>query len=260
MKPSKKFIILTIAIIAIVSLSATSIPDVKKDFVKFDEKLFAYRCEVTNIEYREFLQDLKATNKSDEYVKCMYDSTQWDKKFPNASMKPMADYSHWHPAYDHYPIVNITLDAAKSYCEWLTNKYNNSPKKRYKKVTFRLPTEAEWKKLAAPFPGNDLPWSGNLPYEGGQKKTVLANVKFVDSIPGTKLNDALTTIMVGHYKPNSLGLYDVIGNVAEMTQDGKIKGGSWYDLLKDCTTDKTQSYTLPDPRVGFRIIMEITEE
>ena len=55
-------------------------------------------------------------------------------------------------------------------------------------------------------------------------------------------------------------IYDVIGNVSEMTSDGKQKGGSWDNYPEECTVDKTQSYTLPDPRVGFRVIMEIIEK
>ncbi len=48
--------------------------------------------------------------------------------------------------------------------------------------------------------------------------------------------------------------------VAEMTADGKIKGGSWNNTIDECTIDKTQSITLSSPYVGFRVVMEIIEK
>ena len=40
----------------------------------------------------------------------------------NAYMEPMTTHYHSHPAYDQYPVVNITPAAATAYCEWLTDK------------------------------------------------------------------------------------------------------------------------------------------
>ena len=263
MKTKNHFTLMTIVVIAIVSLCATSIPIIKKDFVKFKEKLFASRCEVTNKEYRDFLQDLKSTNQNDKYIKCLYDSTKWVNKFSLSDNEPMENNYHSHIAYDNYPIVNITLDAAKLYCEWLTNKFNSDSKKEYKKVLFRLPAETEWKMLAAPLPGHNLPWYGNFPYVDAEGKTILTNIKIKDNITDKSnyvFDGGFHTLVAGHYKPNNLGLYDVIGNVSEMTQDGAQKGGSWDNYLEECTIDKTQKYDLPDPRVGFRIIMEVIEE
>jgi formylglycine-generating enzyme required for sulfatase activity len=253
---------LTVVIILFVALSSGKIPDVKKNYVKFDKNILVSKYEITNKEYREFLQDLKATDQKDKYVKCLYDSTQWIKKFPWAYNEPMVKMYHWHAAYDNYPIVNITKESADSYCEWLTQKYNASPKKEYKKVLFRLPTEAEWVKLAnSTSPGN-LPWSGNSLY-ADDEKTALANIKIKDINNGTdnyKFDGSLMTSIVGHFKANKIGVFDIAGNVSELTQTGVLKGGSWDSYLEDCTTDKDQNYDLPDPRVGFRVIMEVVEE
>jgi formylglycine-generating enzyme required for sulfatase activity len=262
MKTKKLLAITTIGVIAFTILSSFNIPNIKKNYVKFEDTLYACRYEVTNIEYREFLTDLKATNQNDNYLKCMYDSTQWTKKWPWSFNEPMANYYHWHAAYNNYPIVNITLDAAKSYCEWLTDKYNKSTKKSFKKVLFRLPTVSEWEDLAAPLSGHNLPWYGNFPYTDAEGKIALANIK-VKTIHGYNnyiFDDGFHTLTVGHYKPNNIGIYDVIGNVAEMTKNDTIKGGSWDNYLKECLIDTIQKYTLPDPRVGFRVIMEVIEK
>lgn len=262
MKP-RVLIIHSAVCITAIFLSAMKPKTAEKDFVKFDKNLFASRYEVTNLKYREFLQDLKRTNQTEKYAKCRYDSTQWINIFSSSHCNPMVSSYHCHPAYDHFPVVNITTEGAQSYCEWLTTSYNRDSKRTYKKVLFRLPTETEWKKLSGPLPGHNLPWYGNFPYVDEHAKTFLANIKIKDMITGNPdycADGGMMTLIVGHYKPNNLGIYDVIGNVSEMTADGRLKGGSWDNYLDECTIDKTQTYTLPDPRVGFRVIMEVVEE
>jgi formylglycine-generating enzyme required for sulfatase activity len=237
--------------------------DVKNNDVKIDNNLYASVYEVTNKEYRAFLQDLKSKNKNEEYHLCIYDSTQWIKKFPYSYNEPMTNSYHSHPAYDNYPIVNITKAAADAYCKWQTEKYNTSSTKKYKKVVFRLPSEIEWKKLASPLAGHNLPWYGNFPYKSGEEKTFLTNIKVKNNVTGNNdysCDGGVYTLIVEHYKANDLGVYDVIGNVAELTQSGTQKGGSWDNYLEECTIDKSQHFELPDPRVGFRVVMEVVEE
>ncbi|MEI6683517.1 MAG: SUMF1/EgtB/PvdO family nonheme iron enzyme [Bacteroidota bacterium] len=259
MKTYARLFQMAIAALSLSLLSAGKMPEVNKEFVKFGDNLFAARHEVTNQEYREFLLDLISTKQADNYLKCIYDSTQWTRKFSNSNQQQHPIIYHSHPAYNRFPIVNITMEGASAYCRWLTDRYNNDEKRTYKKVLFRLPTEREWEKICCPLPGYKLPW----PRADKNGKTFLANIKVKDSLTGKDnylIDGGLTTLRVGHYKPNKLGIYDVIGNVSELTSDGKQKGGSWDDCIDDCKVDKTQSYSLPDPRVGFRVIMEIKEK
>ncbi|MDP4266583.1 MAG: SUMF1/EgtB/PvdO family nonheme iron enzyme [Bacteroidota bacterium] len=261
MKVKRLLMRLAVLSILYIGLSSSGLPDINKDYVKFGSKLYASKHELRNFEYREFLNDLKLTKQNDKFSKCLYDSTQWLVKFKNSYNEPMTNMYHWHLAYDNYPVVNVTKEAADLYCEWLTTKYNNQTKKKFKKVVFRLPTEIEWKKLSSPLLGHNLPWYGNYLYEND--KTPLANIKVMDYVSGKTdyvSDGGFHTIVTGHYKANKLGIFDVIGNVAEMTQNGIIKGGSWDNFLDECTIDKSQKFDLPDPRVGFRVIMEVIEE
>lgn len=234
----------------------------KSAYVKFDTNLFVSTTEVTNQDYALFLQDLKLNNKA-EFFKCIYDSTLWVKKLPEAYSEPFMKNYHSHPAFGLYPIVNISFDAAKMYCEWLTQTYNNDVNRMHKKVKFRLPTEAEWMKFASPLPGHNLPWKGNLPYIESAKRKCLANVKIKSSSEDGKIDyvsdGAIFTNYVKFYPPNSIGLYNIIGNVSEMTAEGKLKGGSWDNFIEECTIEKNQAFELPDPRVGFRVVMEVLE-
>jgi formylglycine-generating enzyme required for sulfatase activity len=63
------------------------------------------------------------------------------------------------------------------------------------------------------------------------------------------------------YFPNDIGLYDVVGNVAEMTvEKGKACGGSWNHPPEESTIRSINEYAGPDSRIGFRPFMEVIEE
>jgi len=215
---------------------------------------------VTNKEFKDYL---KAKNKLADYKEQYPDTTQWMKKFPNSFNEPFVEQYFWHPGFNNYPVVNITKEAAEKYCEWLSEKYNSEEKRQYKKVVFRLPTEQEWNQMASVLPGHNLPWYGDFAYEPTTDK-YCANVKFENKWSKTNKYDyladgALTTNETGKYKANKIGLHDVIGNVSEITSLGIIKGGSWDNTIDECVVNKSQDFQIPDPRVGFRIVMAIEE-
>lgn len=77
---------------------------------------FANSCECTNAEYQTFL---KADPQGHKNYK--YDSSRWDFKpyFSNFESYhvPLVNVYYWHPAYQNYPVNNITQEAAIAYCE-----------------------------------------------------------------------------------------------------------------------------------------------
>ncbi|MCB9189908.1 MAG: SUMF1/EgtB/PvdO family nonheme iron enzyme [Flavobacteriales bacterium] len=232
--------------------------EIEKKMKLIKGNLFAGETEVTNIEYRMFLDNIKRSRNDELYNRCLYDSTKWVSAFNGEFIIPMRDNYHWHPAYDHYPIVNISHEAANEYCNWLTQQYNSQRKRKYTQVIFRLPTSSEWRSLA-----------------GGESKTTktcftndkitndkgcyLTNIK-VDQ--GDYASDGgFFPVNAASYLPNDYGLYCTMGNVSEMTSTlGIAKGGSWWNSFEESTFDKEQKYDGPDPRIGFRIIMEVIQE
>jgi formylglycine-generating enzyme required for sulfatase activity len=65
---------------------------------------------------------------------------------------------------------------------------------------------------------------------------------------------------VQSYFPNGMGLYDVVGNVAEMTDEkGKACGGSWNHTPQESTIRSVNPYEGPDVAIGFRVFMEVIE-
>jgi formylglycine-generating enzyme required for sulfatase activity len=250
--------ILVLAVL-IVGLSSLTLNLGKDKYVQIDQKIFASRYEVTNIEFREFLNS-KGTEMK-QIKKFQYDSIQWKKKFPYAFNEPLVNFYHWHPAYNDYPVVNITHETAEAYCKWLTIKYNDSFRKKFEKVIFRLPTEAEWVTLSGAGK-NQLPWDGYTVF-AKDDKSIMANVKAHTDVANKadyNFDGSICTSKVGNFKANKHGLYDVIGNAYELTQSGVQKGGSWDSFIEECTADQSQKLELPDPRVGFRVVMEVIEE
>lgn len=254
-----------LALIFAIFILSSMKPETVDNYVRFDNDLFVSKFEITNGEYKQFINQLKENYGNDTVVSFLPDTALWTSKFNNSYNEPYTNMYYWHPSYDNYPVVNINKKAMESYSTWLTEKYNSNQKRKFKKVIFRLPTEREWMQFSSPLPGHKLPWYGDYPYvmdKECNKVCMLTNIKVMDYKLG-KYNyvqdGALITCSVGSYKPNKIGIYDIIGNVAELTSDDKLKGGSWSNTLSECYVDISQDFELPDPRVGFRLVMEIIE-
>lgn len=97
--------------------------------------------EVSNKEYRQFVEWTRIHH-PENIQDALVDSQAWLQV--GTYNGPIMRYYHSHNAYDNYPAVNISHEQARHYLAWLTEQYNQSPKRKYKKVIFRLPTEAEW--------------------------------------------------------------------------------------------------------------------
>lgn len=224
-----------------------------------------YACnhEITNDEYRMFLNYLKANKMDSLYKICLMDSTLWVKEYTYAFNEPMMNMYNWHPAYDNYPAVGMKYEGALEYCKWLTKVYNEYPDKKFKKVVFRLPDELEWMYAAKGMPDMILPWFGAYAYDAKEK--YYCNIRC--GLGNYSDDGGAQTLVIGHYKPNKIGLYDVIGNVSEMATGMEshkkdslvIKGGSWADEIQDCYITKKQNYKAPSCRIGFRVFMEVVE-
>lgn len=240
----------------------STVMDLKKlesNLIPISGNVYIDKYETTNGDYTRFLNNLKLSGQKELYEAFLYDSTQWTKgKYAVSFNDPMMNLYHWHPAYENYPAVCISYEGAKAYCEWLTKQYNLQRKRTYTQVVFRLPTESEWRtaagsgdpKATTPFPNNQIQNSNNC-YLGNIRTS---KDRFFD-------DGGFHQVKVYSYQPNKLGLYNTLGNVSEMTiKKGTALGGSWYDLFEECTFDKTQQYSNPDPTVGFRVVMEIIEK
>jgi len=64
-----------------------------------------------------------------------------------------------------------------------------------------------------------------------------------------------------HFYPNSFGLYNMCGNVAEMIEENGIaKGGSFQDPAYQVRISSEKSYTKPQADIGFRVVIKVLED
>ncbi len=83
----------------------------------------------------------------------------------------------------------------------------------------------------------------------------------VNKFKGIAADGFLMTGPTESYFPNDIGLYDVVGNVSEMTiEKGKACGGSWNHTPAESTMRSINTYIKPDAATGFRVFMEIIEK
>jgi formylglycine-generating enzyme required for sulfatase activity len=158
---------------------------------------------------------------------------------------------NWHnPAFrqeDSHPAVCLNWNDANAYANWLS-KVTGEP--------YRLPSEAEWEYAARGNTSTATYW-GDTPdqacaYANIGDQTTKAQV--FPTLANDNCNDGFAyTAPVASFKPNAFGLYDMIGNVSEWTQDcahdsyvdaptdgsvwlegncmvRAIRGGSWFNV------------------------------
>ncbi|MGC4023343.1 MAG: SUMF1/EgtB/PvdO family nonheme iron enzyme [Cyclobacteriaceae bacterium] len=113
------------------------------------------------------------------------------------------------------------------------------------------------------------PWWGAFNYRNkpqNRRNCFLGNFRVPDDckqcqIP--KLSGDGWTMMAptACYFPNNIGLFDVVGNVAEMTNEkGKACGGSWNHFPQQSTIRSINTYDNPQSDIGFRVFMEVIEK
>ncbi|MBI5539374.1 MAG: SUMF1/EgtB/PvdO family nonheme iron enzyme [Bacteroidia bacterium] len=252
---------------------------INKNYVKVDSMLYCNVYETTNVEYRDFLSELKQSGKIEEYKVALPDTNGWKSK--NAYNEPYVELYFRHPAYQNYPLVNVSYDQAIKYCDWLTQKYNSQAKRKFKKVVFRLPNKTEWENAAhGGLKENVYPWGGyylvnnkggkacnylsigdeGITFDTINKKFILVNSILSNKPVSLKEIEALTMPAM-YYEPNGFGVYNIAGNASEMIKEkGIAKGGSWISPGYDVRIESEEFYSHSSNHMGFRVFMQVLEQ
>lgn len=130
--------------------------------------------EVSNKNYRDYV-DWTRIHHPEKIMEVLPDTQLWLSL--SRSNGPMMKYYFMHPAYNDHPVTNISHRQAHAYLQWLTDQYNQSPKRKYKKVVFRLPTEAEW--MYAWLGGQSILTVSNMGTFRNKKGQIMANYRTV---------------------------------------------------------------------------------
>jgi formylglycine-generating enzyme required for sulfatase activity len=136
---------------------------------------------------------------------------------------------HRYTYSEYQPITCINWHDANDYADWLSKKTG---------VEYRLPTEEEWEYAAKGntssryFWGNDFDVTqactyGNFADETGEyvnnKKYALSNVGWIEH--GNCDDGEAYTAIVGMYRANPFGLYDILGNASEFLNSCYFEDG-----------------------------------
>ena len=208
-------------------------PDEKPDIDVYVSGFFLSKYEVTNQEFRQFMEAGGYTNEVywerliqdwpslveqvPSYGR-VFGNNGWDSvkkyiqtRFIDTDDRPAprlweADDPPYEYGQDNYPVIGITLYEAAAYCQWMTQQTEK---------IHRLPTEAEWEKAARGYEGYFFSYGNE--YDPDRANTETEGPK-----------------RVGSYPSNSYGLYDMTGNVWEWISDRYQPDTyqRWYDKYR----------------------------
>lgn len=176
------------------------------------------------------------------------------RTFEDGKMGERSGRNWRNPGYsqaDSHPVVCVSWDDAKAYVAWLSRKTGKS---------YRLLSEAEWEYAARAGTSTARYWGESPDQACGYANVGDQTTK--SQVPGwiydvhNCTDGHATTAPGGSFKPNAFGLYDMIGNAWEWTEDcwnktysgalsdgnawttgecsvGRVlRGGSWSSLPK----------------------------
>ena len=169
----------------------------------------------------------------------------WETRVQDYEAFCRATGRHYEPADFHQtatdPVAKVSWFDAMAFCKWLTEKEHDENLIEDRQA-YRLPTDLEWSMAVGLINEtgatpeirdgkikNEFPWGKQWPAPNGAGNYSTAT--------GRRRG---ATMPVGSFKPNSLGLYDLGGNVWEWCLDtykggtsgssrdwGVLRGGSW---------------------------------
>ncbi len=216
-----------------------------------------------------------------EEVEIYPDTTSWIRDFAYSYNEPMHNDYFWHDAYSDYPVVGVSWQQAKAFCEWRTKHHNDARRERkmHNVARYRLPSEAQWEYAArGGLQAATFPWGG--PYAKNDRGCFMANFK---PLRGDYAADqSLYTVEADAYEPNDFNLYNMAGNVSEWVDSSYdpssceyastinpsvndannkrkvVRGGSWKDVAYYLQVS-SRDYEYADSArsyIGFRTVQD----
>jgi eukaryotic-like serine/threonine-protein kinase len=165
---------------------------------------------------------------------------------------------------NNLPVETVSWNQAQEFCRKLSTKTARN---------YTLPSESQWEYACRA--GTTTPF-----YFGYISTSNLANHQGKIYGNGTKGLSRNKTTKVGEFLPNSFGLYDMHGNVAEWCQDllhenyqdtpidGSawtsgideahiVRGGHWLYEMSDCRSANRTIWSSEMNYIGFRVVCKI---
>jgi formylglycine-generating enzyme required for sulfatase activity len=175
-----------------------------------------------------------------------------------------------------HPVSCVSWQDAKDYAAWLSHTTHQ---------TYRLPSASEWEYAARAGSAAPVPWT--TPAEACSYANV-ADQTAAQHYRGWKVlpcaDEFVQSAPVGSFKANAFGLYDMLGNVFQWTEDcwtdnyqgapidgsaqaagdctqHELRGGSWFtqpDFVRTSYRNRFEG-NYRSTSIGFRLIREMPQ-
>jgi formylglycine-generating enzyme required for sulfatase activity len=218
-----------------------------------------FMYEAFNHAVNEDLEDGHALSYTDDASLIYYylDVPKSEKKILKKKLKTWLDM----------PVTGLSFEQVQKYIIWREVKMENFPnfKDSEYRVELFLQSPEEWgqhAKKAGPHIADSI--KHEYPDTINSKGCYLLKIKEVtpceSSVEGIKLYGE-GMVSSYSYHPDLFGVYNLYGNVAEMTsKKGVAKGGSHINYGKQCFPEQEQKYTKAEPWLGFRCYARIVKK
>lgn len=195
------------------------------------------KTEVTLAQFRVFMEETKyksnqAFYKGEPLVGCNY--------FDGKSYGYVAEHNWKNPGYPQRetdPVVCVSWSDANAYAQWLTKKTGRA---------YRVPSAVEFEYASRA--GSSSPWFwGTNPADACDYANI-GDMAFAEKFPTRAsfpcIDGYVFTTRVGRFKPNPFGLYDMVGNAWEWTNDCftndlsniAVDGSSYIGTDEECNS------------------------
>lgn len=266
--------------------------------VKLYDNIFIDKTEISNIHWLEYLYYVQRDSSEVVYKAALPDTTVWlsyqdtsryehyfrsYREFPvvGITQQQAEAYCQWRS----YAVNNLVKTAKKK-----EKRKRGLEDDQNVIFRFRLPTEKEWMAAAEGLLDKTIYPYGFIDYMG--KSTLIGKPedlyeKTDKSRSFEEFEDRLEIFNNGKNEPkfnvlkkfdhyffygdsfpraitfqekesNTLGVHNMIGNVAEIVAEtGFVKGGGWVNTLEESTISIRQRFTKPEAWIGFRCACEV---
>jgi len=175
-----------------------------------------------------------------------------------------------------HPVSCVSWQDAKDYAAWLSRRTHQ---------TYRLPSASEWEYASRAGSSAQVPWTAPADacsYANVADQTAARHYQGWKVLPCT--DEYVEAAPVGSFKQNAFGLYDMLGNVFQWTEDcwtdnyqgapingsaqtagdctqHELRGGSWFthpDFVRTAYRNRFDS-DYRSTSVGFRLVRDIPQ-
>jgi len=201
--------------------------------------IFAGQTEVTLALVKEYLETHSFKKTFDSY--CLDESL-----LPEEAK----DYKNITSEYYNYPAVCFKVDKIDKFLKWVSKKI---------KRQIILPTSKDWGYVASNANSTTYCWGDESVEDLASEDELPENIYIEDKDEDTTISQ------VAKYKKSKLGLYDMCGNVFELTKDEDgltYKGNSFSSYIEESVGEGEEYSDDINPSLGLRLfyIKDLTNE